>query len=97
MIFCFDIDGTICGQGSPPYEIPPEPFIDRINKINELYSDGHTIILFTARHWNYLQSTLKQLLEWGVKYHTVAMGKPFADVYVDDRAIDDVDFFERIK
>ena len=37
--------------------------------------------------------TDKQLKEWGVKYTKLFFGKPRAWVYVDDRAINDFDFF----
>jgi|TARA_B100000131_G_scaffold133224_1_gene129845 hypothetical protein len=37
--------------------------------------------------------TEKQLKEWGVKYTKLFFGKPRAWVYVDDRAINDFDFF----
>lgn len=97
MVYCIDIDGTICSQTEPPYDRPPVPFFDRIRKVNCLYEEGHTVILHTGRHWNHLHITLNQLAQWGVKYHTLTMGKPVADIYVDDRAIDDIDFFERMR
>ena len=34
-----------------------------------------------------------QLLQWGCKYHQLILGKPSADIYIDDRAIKDTDFF----
>ena len=37
--------------------------------------------------------TEKQLKKWGVKYTKLFFGKPRAWVYVDDRAINDFDFF----
>ena len=37
--------------------------------------------------------TEKQLKEWGVEYTKLFFGKPRAWVYVDDRAINDFDFF----
>ena len=53
MIYCFDIDGTICSigksiDGQPRYDLA-EPFEDVIVKINKLKSQGHKIILSTAR------------------------------------------------
>lgn len=96
MVYCIDIDGTLCSVTvDDPGYIAPIPYTDRIRKVNGLYHEGHTIIIHTGRHWNYLQHTISQLQKWGVLYHTLIMGKPVADVYVDDRAIDDIDFFER--
>ena len=49
-IYCFDIDGTICD--TPPNVYPwngAVPRMSRIKKINELYDEGATIYLMTAR------------------------------------------------
>ena len=37
--------------------------------------------------------TKNQLDQWGVKYHDLFLGKPAADVYVDDKGIKDVKFY----
>jgi len=37
--------------------------------------------------------TEKQLKEWGAKYDQLILGKPSADVYVDDKGISDGNFF----
>ena len=42
MIYCFDIDGTICTQEIDYSDAKPYP--ERILRINELYDDGHKII-----------------------------------------------------
>jgi dTDP-glucose 4,6-dehydratase len=73
------------------------PFPERISKVNALYEAGSNILIYTARgtvtgiDWRPL--TEKQLAEWGVKYHELRLGKPFADIYIDDRAMSDGDFF----
>lgn len=88
-IFCIDIDGTICTQGVKYEDV--KPIYKGINKINELYSDNK-IILFTSRGYysgkNWLSLIKKHLNEWGVKYHEVMQGKPYADYYIDNKAID---------
>jgi len=84
-----DIDGTICLTLNDDFE-NATPYLKRIEKVNELYDEGYTIVFFTARgsytglDWREL--TLKQLKEWGVKYHELIMGKPYAEMYIDDRA-----------
>ncbi len=101
MIYIVDIDNTICitskntsGEWDYPNAIPE---FDRINVINELYSEGHTIIYWTARgsssglDWTDL--TRQQLNDWGCKYHDVRLGKPSYDVWIDDKAINDRIFF----
>ena len=90
-IYVFDIDGTICTNTDGDYK-SAEPFADMIEKINNLYLLGNTIIMMTARcsttEIDWTELTAKQLDEWGVKYHELIINKkPHADVYVDDKAI----------
>jgi hypothetical protein len=47
------------------------------------------IIIHTARGWGELAMTMRQLKEWGVKYHTLICGKPIADIIIDDRSVTD--------
>mgnify|MGYP003125281149 CR=1 FL=1 len=108
MIYVFDIDGTICTNSSGDYDYA-NPIEDRINIVNKLYEEGHHIVLQTARGMgrtnnNQLASyslfydfTKQQLDSWGVKYHSLFLGKPSGDIYIDDKGIQDVDFFEKIK
>tara|TARA_B100000902_G_scaffold156464_1_gene152792 strand:+ start:145 stop:495 length:351 start_codon:yes stop_codon:yes gene_type:complete len=37
--------------------------------------------------------TQKQLEEWGAKYHELIMGKPHADLFIDDKGMNCNDFF----
>jgi ribonucleotide monophosphatase NagD (HAD superfamily) len=95
-VYCFDIDGTLCTNTDGDYD-NAEPFPARISKVNALYEQGKTIVLFTARgtttgkDWRPL--TERQMAEWGVKYHKLILGKPFAHVFIDDRAVNDRDWF----
>ena len=41
MNYCFDIDGTICTTGCDYND--SVPYVDVIDKINNLYDDGHHI------------------------------------------------------
>ena len=104
MKYMVDIDGTICSQSGTTYE-SAEPIVERIEKLNDLYDQGNEIVYFTARgmgrhdgniHKSYKQFyefTRRQLDTWGVKYHDLILGKPAADVYIDDKGIKDEDFF----
>ena len=92
-VFCIDIDGTICTENVKYEDAKP---IDKvIDKINNLYNNN-IINLYTARgassgiDWRTL--TEKQLIDWGVKYHKLIMGKPFADYYIDNKATDVFDW-----
>ena len=99
MNYCFDIDGTICTNTNGDYE-KAEPLTDRINIVNNLYLEGHKIIMFTARgsttniDWTTL--TKLQLKDWGVMYNKLIFGKPDADIFIDDKAMSDKLFFEEL-
>jgi len=88
--YCFDIDGTICTDTDGDYA-SAKPFKSRIDHVNALYAAGKVISFFTARgsttgiDWRAL--TEEQLAEWSVSYHTLIMGKPYADLFIDDKAI----------
>ncbi|MBL4615230.1 MAG: hypothetical protein JKY27_10210 [Magnetovibrio sp.] len=98
--YCFDIDGTLCTNTEGGYDAA-KPFPERIAKVNELFEVGHTIVLFTARgtttgiDWRAV--TEAQMVQWGVKYHTLFLGKPFADIFIDDRAVSDTDWFGEVE
>jgi outer membrane protein assembly factor BamB len=91
MIYCFDIDGTICTNTAGAYE-SAQPFPEVIELVNRLFLQNHTIYFYTARgsttgiDWR--KVTEQQLARWGVRYHRLFMGKPTADLYVDDKCID---------
>ena len=103
--YVFDIDGTICKTDGSDYE-NSAPMNERIQKVNTLYDEGHTIIFLTARgmgrtnndpllaHRLLHKFTEDQLNEWGVKFHKLFLGKPASDLYIDDKGISDKDFFE---
>ena len=104
MIYVFDIDGTICASSNGEYK-NSTPLQSRIDKVNELYDEGNTIIFQTARgmgrsknspalaHAMFFELTQTQLKTWGVKYHSLFLGKPAGDVYIDDKGVKDNDFF----
>ena len=87
--FVFDIDGTICTNTNGKYELAT-PYEERIKFINNLHIEGNVIKYFTARGsttgicWREL--TEKQLKDWGALYHELILGKPQADLYIDDKA-----------
>ena len=93
--YCFDIDGTLCSNTEGDY-LRAEPYPEVIARINRLYEAGDQIVLYTARgsktgiDWRAV--TERQLREWRVRYHILCMGKPAADVYVDDKGINSVDW-----
>jgi histidinol phosphatase-like enzyme len=99
MIYCFDLDGTLCETMDGDYE-NSKPIYNRIEKVNNLYKEGHYIIIETARGSvtgvNYFDLTKKQLDSWGLIYNELRTGvKKYADFYIDDKGISDIDFFSQ--
>jgi hypothetical protein len=91
MIYCFDLDGTLCSNTFGKYT-DAIPFEKAISEVNRLYESGHTIIIDTARGGtskiDWREMTEKQLSSWGIKYHQLHVGqKIHADIFVDDKAV----------
>ena len=98
MVYCFDLDGTLCNTDGNNYK-DSTPKKERIKIVNNLYEDGHTILIDTARGCvsgkNHFFFTMEQLKSWGVKFHTLRTGVKFgADVFVDDKGVKDQRFFK---
>ena len=103
-VYVFDLDGTLCTHVNGNYA-DAEPMTERIKTVNKLFSNGHVIHIYTARGMGRFSNdgslasdefrslTEKQLMDWGVKFHQLFMGKPAGDVYVDDKAQNDEEFF----
>ena len=91
MVIYIDIDDTICISPDKPDYSTSIPIFKNIQKANKLYETGHTIIYWTARgtqtkiDWS--DTTKKQFKEWGVKYHDIQFGKPYYDLFIDDKNI----------
>ncbi len=97
MLICVDIDETICryeGERDYPSALPIR---ENIEKINNLYNDGHTIIYWTARgtvtgiDWH--ETTERQLQVWGALHHELRLGKLHYDLLICDKAVNSRIFF----
>lgn len=101
MTICFDLDGTLCEQRTDGQYHLATPYAGRIGWVNHLATRGHRIIIDTARGsgtgTDWRTATEQQLADWGVLYHELRIGeKPAADLYVDDRAQNAVDYFSTV-
>lgn len=100
MRFCIDIDGTICQTPGVDYE-SAIPIPTAVRAIQDLKNSGHYVILFTARGsgsgLDLSEVTQKQLALWGVPYDELRFGKPFADFYLDDKAVLAADWHKEIE
>ena len=95
--YAFDIDGVICKSIDGNYS-KSKPNKNAIEKINELYSKGNKVIIFTARYMGRTKNnaekakmlgyekTFQQLKSWEVNFHELLMGKPSFDILIDDKA-----------
>lgn len=98
-VYCFDMDGVICKTKKNYYK-KSKPIIKAIKKINEIYSRGDKVIIFTARFMGRSNEninlakkkgytfTYRQLRTWKVKFHKLIFGKPSFDFIIDDKSLD---------
>ena len=99
MRICVDIDGVICELRKENQQYSElAPIQGAIDSIRQLRSQGHYIILYTARHMKTTQANLgsvlakqgKVTLDWldkhDIEYDEIYFGKPHADIYIDDLA-----------
>ena len=100
MRICIDLDGVICRirEQQEGYE-GLEPVEGAVEKIRNLKKNGHYIIIYSARRMkthdgNVGKATAdigKITLEWlesyGILYDEIILGKPWADIYIDDNAV----------
>lgn len=89
----FDLDDTLC-EGYPYHLAKPK--YDKIKVVNELYAQGHKIIIYTGRGMSngfiravqlYWDLTIQQLKDWGVNYSEFEMGKPHYDIMICDKVV----------
>ena len=96
MVIYIDIDETICNSPDIMDYSKSTPIIENINNANKWFDEGHTIVYWTARGAttgiNWKKLTARQLKEWGVKYHKLKFGKPYYDLFIDDRNLNTKDW-----
>lgn len=101
--FVIDIDDTISvtevDENGVGQYLHAKPITEVIRRIQELYRDGHKIILFTARGMRTFKGNIKEienfhkenLINWlgehDVPYDELCFGKPWGHnvYYIDDR------------
>jgi capsule biosynthesis phosphatase len=100
MRIVLDLDGTICElkKENESYEdVLPKPGV--LETLEKWKSEGHTLIIQTARNMATQQSnlgkvmqnigliTLKWLETHKIPYDEIYFGKPNGHIYIDDRAL----------
>jgi len=87
MQLIIDLDGTICTEEKTYSRALAKPIKGAIEAINNLYKEGHTIIIYSARTWMEFEMTTAWLKTHKINYHQLILGKPIGDVWIDDRAL----------
>ena len=92
-----DVDGTICTWEKDGRYENAKPYKSRIRYLNGLLEKGHEIHYWTARGRNSNRDlydfTKKQLDNWGCKYTSFRCDKPAYDLWIDDKCLNERDFF----
>ena len=91
-VYNIDFDGTLT-LDDKCYD-NPKPNYPVIKKTNELYRQGHLIIIWTARWWDNANEVVAWLIKHKVHFHGILMGKGGTDHYVDDKVINVKDFIK---
>jgi capsule biosynthesis phosphatase len=99
--FCIDLDGTICTVKTKEqsyHDVHPLP--GAVEYLNKLKSEGHYIIINTARNMLTYNDSLGKIIanqapiviEWlkkyNIPYDELLFGKPYADFYIDDKSVE---------
>jgi capsule biosynthesis phosphatase len=97
---CFDLDNTLVTYPKIPNDYTSvEPVKKNINLLNYIKSFGHTIIIYTARRMKTHQGNVAKCLsdigkitfdtleKFNIYFDEIYFGKPYADVYIDDLAL----------
>jgi len=100
MRVCFDLDNTLVTYPQIPGDYSTVKPVERMIALaRKMKADGHTIIIHTARrmttHKNNVAAvirdigaaTFRTLEEFDIPCDEILFGKPIADMYIDDRAV----------
>ena len=107
---CFDLDNTLVTYPTVPNDYSTvKPIKKMIDLLISLKQKGHEIIIYTARRMKTHQNnvgkvikdialiTINTLEKFNIPYDELLFGKPIADIYIDDRAINpyvnDISYF----
>jgi capsule biosynthesis phosphatase len=105
---CFDLDNTLVSFPKIKNDYTSvEPISKNISFLRYLKSFGHTIIIYTARRMNTHKGNVGKVLcdigkitfdtldKFNIPFDEIYFGKPLADVYIDDLALNCYDNIEK--
>jgi hypothetical protein len=82
-----DLDGVICTEERTFDRPLAKPMPGAREALQRLRDAGHTIIIYTGRGWPEFRVAKQWLEDHGMVHDGLHMGKPIADIWIDDRAI----------
>jgi len=82
-----DLDGVICTEEIFHERPLAEPIAGARDALAKMRAAGHTVVIYTARGCGEYRVTEHWLEQHGFEYDGLHMGKPVANVWIDDRAI----------
>lgn len=86
LVVFIDMDGTICEELSPSLRPKADPLPGAVNAVNRMVAEGHTVVIWTGRGWHEYRETKQWLTDHGFQFAQLLMGKPIANIIIDDRA-----------
>lgn len=102
--FCFDLDNTLVTLPAIKGDYSTvKPIYQNIKLLRYLKKNNHYVIIYTARRMktfnsnvikvkkNIYNMTKNQLRDFQIPYDELIVGKPYADFYIDDLAINSFD------
>ena len=87
MRLIIDLDGTICSEEKTYSRSMAQVKPGAREYLSRMHSEGHTIIIYSARTWQEYEMTAHWLQTNQIPYHQLILGKPIGDYWIDDRAI----------
>jgi len=86
-----DIDNTICTTVDENDYSKSTPIQENINKVIAYIVEGHDVSFWTARGTltgkNWEDVTHQQLDSWGLEGIPIIFGKPYFDLFIDDKVM----------
>lgn len=106
---CFDLDSTLVGPPTVPGDYSTcTPIQKNIDLCNYLRRLNHYVIIHTARRMrthagnvgavikDIGKITIQTLEKFGIQYDELIFGKPYADLYIDDKAVNANDDLQKM-
>ena len=88
MVICIDLDGVIAmGESNWPNYESCKLVGGVLDAMQALHAAGYRITIYTSRNWEDVDVTYDWLVSNNIPFDNLVMGKPQADLYIDDKGI----------